>query len=537
MYEYGNIEDAKPGDIVERIKKGSSNEPYHQIGYLAVVGNDFPESEGCRPSLSKEWWKLVKTLAGSEAKVGDTVIFTKDSRFECLKQTIGQLGVVNELSNGIWIYTLDGLNPIGHYCGTQLEEFKVLRKAEPESTEKHNLAFYKRSGEPWTTQECENIVRYVGATYQISNENWGNLCPSRRYMFDDGTNRMYMANWYDQEEDSNFANCKQVAYEDISKTSHSEENTDTPRVAVVTVSVGGHPIGSRIVPTDVSNHSWKLADGSKPFTYGHAIGYNCEWEDTLTTCTNTVTDDISPATECSQPTPRVAVVTVNVGGHPVGSRIIPAYKNTTNYWILANNSSSKHYHHSLGGSCEWEDELVGSTWEQIDSSGPRNAGDITTISKISKNEHIHYYDSNSSLYKHFFKMFKKYNHLEATKPEPAAPCSQHDDIVDAISYITQTIPEEETMNKENITIAMTADEYAKYQKSNKLTKPKSQLETAPKWFTIWYGVNGNVDCQTTESPKKAKKALQHPSKLGFTFRSYLITESATTDIPVVSVEI
>ena len=90
---------------------------------------------------------------------------------------------------------------------------------------------------------------------------------------------------------------------------------------------------------------------------------------------------------------------------------------------------------------------------------------------------------------------------------------------------------------ENITIAMTADEYAKYQKSNKPTKPKSQLETAPKWFTIWYGVNGNVDCQTTESPNKAKKALQHPSKLGFTFRSYLITESATTDIPVVSMTV
>ena len=93
------------------------------------------------------------------------------------------------------------------------------------------------------------------------------------------------------------------------------------------------------------------------------------------------------------------------------------------------------------------------------------------------------------------------------------------------------------MNKENITIAMTADEYTKYKKSNKTSKPKTQLETAPKWFTIWYGVNGNVDCQTTESPKKAKKALQHPSKLGFTFRSYLITESATTDIPVVDVEI
>ena len=531
MYEYENIEDAKPGDIVERIKKGSSNEPYHQIGYLAVVGNDFPETEGCRPSLDPNWWKLVKTKPGSEAKVGDTVIRFKDGTRTC---PTGTVFTVLKIDHKALYYD----STLSAY----MNECKVLCKAEPISTEKRNLAFYKRSGEPWTNDELKQIAAYTGIKY------WGNINPNKKFVYDLGledTNESY-ANWADQNRD-NFANCKQVAYEDIFKTSHSEENTDTPRVAVVTVSVGGHPIGSRIVPTDVSNHSWKLADGSKPFTYCHTIGYNCEWEDILTTCTNTVTDDISPATECSQPTPRVAVVTVNAGGHPVGSRIIPVYKNTTNYgifknttyWILANNSSSKHYHHSLGGSCEWEDELVGSTWEQIDHSGVRNAGDITTISKISKNEHIHYYDSNSSLYSYFFRRFKKYNPLEAIKPEPAAPCSQHDDIVDAISYITQTIPEEETMNTttENITIAMTADEYAKYQKSNKLTKPKSQLETAPKWFTIWYGVNGNVDCQTTESPKKAKKALQHPSKLGFTFRSYLITESATTNIPVVNVTV
>lgn len=407
MYEYESIEKAKAGDVVERIKQGPSNEPYDQIGYLAVVGKDYPESEGCRPSLDPNWWKLVKTLPGSEAKVGDTVIFTKDSRFESIKQTIGQLGV-GELSNGMWLYHIDKHEPIVHYCGTQLNEFVVLCKAEPISTEKRNLAFYKHSGKPWTDEECENIVRYIGATTQVKNKDWGNPCPTRRYMFDDGSELFYMANWYDQEEESNFKNCKQVAYEDVFETPHAEENTAIPRVAIVTTDVSGHPVGSRIVPTDASNYNWKLADGSKSSTYCHSIGSSCEWEDTLTTHTDTVTfiplDEISPATPCSLPT-------------------------------------------------------------------------------------------------------------------------------------LNPIPEEEAMNKDNITIAMTADEYAKYQKSNKPTKPKSQLETASKWITIWYGVNGNVDCQTTESPKKAKKALQHPSKLGFTFRSYLITESATTDIPVVNVAI
>jgi len=400
-YETRPIEKAKAGDVVERIKQGPSNEPYDQIGYLAVVGNDFPESEGCRPSLEPNWWKLVKTLAGSEAKVGDTVIRIKGGTSTC---PTGAVFTVLKVYNGFLHYDSDLV--------AYTSECKVLCKAEPKPTEKRNLAFYKRSGEPWTNQECENIVRYVGAPYQISNNTWGNVRPTRRYMFDDGSELIYMANW-DAQEESNFKNCKQVAYEDVFETPHSVAEPDTPRVAVVTRHVSGHPVGSRIVPTDASNRHWKLADGSKSLAYAHNIGFNCEWEDTLTTRTDTVTfiplDETSPATPCSQPT-------------------------------------------------------------------------------------------------------------------------------------LNPIPEEETMPtmtpiKENITIAMTADEYAKYQKSSKTAKPKTQLETAPKWITKWFNQDGTEVQPTTESPKKAKKALQHPSKLGFTFRSYLITESATTNIPVVNVEI
>ncbi len=61
-------------------------------------------------------------------------------------------------------------------------------------------------------------------------------------------------------------------------------------------------------------------------------------------------------------------------------------------------------------------------------------------------------------------MFKKYKPLEAIKPEPATSCSQP---------TLNQIPEEETMNdlnKENITIAMIADEYAKHLKFNKTAK-------------------------------------------------------------------
>ena len=277
-----------------------------------------------------------------------------------------------------------------------------------------------------------------------------------------------------------FKNCKQLAYEDIFKTPHSEENTDTPRVAIVTRDVSGHPVGSRIVSTNTHKDLWKLLD--KPL--------------------------------------------------------------------------SSVYTHNIGCNCEWEDELVGSAWEQIDHSGARNAGDITTISKISKNAHIHYYDSNSSKYEYFFKVFKKYKPLEAAKPNPATPRVTVDyshNYNDCVSYTKnpfspatscsqptlKPIPEEETMNpiKENITIAMTADEYAKYQKSNKSTTIKTDLEQAPKWLTIWYDADEREIHQTTQSPKQARKALQKPDSLGHTFRSYLITKSASTAIPVVDIAI
>ena len=410
MYEYGNIENAKAGDVVEWVdttRHSSHNEggcPM-TLHKLYIVTNSIQNrilvttDVGCTDDTwLKDSFKLVKTKSGTEAKVGDTVIRFKGGTRTC---PTGTVFTVLEVGDNSLYYA--------HNLSAFTSECKVLCKAstakpEPISTEKRNLAFYKRSGEPWTNQECENIVRYVGSPYQINNKKWGNNRPTCKYWFDDGSKLFYMSDWYTQERQSNFKNCKQVAYEDVFKTPYLEE---TPRVAIVTKHVNGHPVGSRIVPTDASNCNWKLADGSKSSPYSHNIGSNCEWEDTLTTYTGTVTftplDETSSATICSQPTP--------------------------------------------------------------------------------------------------------------------------------------TIPEEEVMNTNNITIAMTADEYAKYQKSNKPTKPKTQLETAPKWFTLWYGANGHVDCQTTESPKKAKKALQHPSRLGFTFRSYLITESATTDIPVVNVEI
>ena len=65
----------------------------------------------------------------------------------------------------------------------------------------------------------------------------------------------------------------------------------------------------------------------------------------------------------------------------------------------------------------------------------------------------------------------------------------------------------------------------------------TDLENAPKWVTQWYNDEGNFLFTNNISPKKAKKQLQNPDYLGYTFRSYKIHASATTSIPVKDVEV
>lgn len=70
-------------------------------------------------------------------------------------------------------------------------------------------------------------------------------------------------------------------------------------------------------------------------------------------------------------------------------------------------------------------------------------------------------------------------------------------------------------------------------------KVKTDLQRAPKWITLWYNNEGTCVMQEMGmSPKKAKKELtSNPELLGYTFRSYMITESGTTDIPLKSIEV
>ena len=51
---------------------------------------------------------------------------------------------------------------------------------------------------------------------------------------------------------------------------------------------------------------------------------------------------------------RVAIVTKDVKGHPVGSRIIPSPSGKDDYWVLADGTSGREYGHMVGMGCEWE---------------------------------------------------------------------------------------------------------------------------------------------------------------------------------------
>lgn len=75
---------------------------------------------------------------------------------------------------------------------------------------KRNLAFYKKSGEPWTKAEYINIIKYVGDSCTTTNYNY-----SAKWCFDDGLQIDFMHTWDRQENHPNFKSCKQVAYEDI----------------------------------------------------------------------------------------------------------------------------------------------------------------------------------------------------------------------------------------------------------------------------------------------------------------------------------
>lgn len=76
-----------------------------------------------------------------------------------------------------------------------------------------NLAFYKRSGKPWTVQEYKKVVLYTEGV-----ESNATFLPhhriSKTYLYDTGGLVSFMYFWEEQD----IGSCTKVAYEDIFHT-------------------------------------------------------------------------------------------------------------------------------------------------------------------------------------------------------------------------------------------------------------------------------------------------------------------------------
>ena len=213
-YIYGDIQDAKPGDIVEFCpKSGKSHYAIERkrmtmnrlyiatkiggnYGHIWVTGNDGKSFDN-----SYDNWKLIKTKPGPEAKVGDTVIFIADDIGEVEKGKIYTCQKdVSETHKAGYIYW-DSKTERNRYAS----EFLVLCT---EKEQKQPIAYYKRSGEPWTDDDFDLINRYYNMF--IPTYNRKHIVYSSKYCFYSQINDSYSA-WSQQ----NIEGMKQVAFEDV----------------------------------------------------------------------------------------------------------------------------------------------------------------------------------------------------------------------------------------------------------------------------------------------------------------------------------
>ena len=140
MYKYLPIEQAKVGDIVEAVTTSLCKSYIKNSLYIIdkVYANAIDTLLGSKGSQNNGWdkamFKLVATKPGSQAKIGDTV---KPITGLCQPFTVTN-STSTHLQPGNW----------RRDCVAVLHKADELEQQEP--TTHRNLAFYKRSGEPWT---------------------------------------------------------------------------------------------------------------------------------------------------------------------------------------------------------------------------------------------------------------------------------------------------------------------------------------------------------------------------------------------------
>ena len=197
--------------------------------------------------------------------------------------------------------------------------------------------------------------------------------------------------------------------------------------------------------------------------------------------------------------------------------------------------------HGIVNGHSYSDEEIHSYYIRSDHTGfmPHSV-DISTYFKNKNYTEIYWVDGDFSFEKPETSVPSTNQNLAwAPEPLPAGtyevPLPTPDCIAKSFASTSTPILKETTMETP-ITVAMTAKEYAKYQKSeNTLVKEKTDLELSKKHLTQWYRPDGSkVSEPKMQTAKQAEKELQSPSRIGWTYRTYTLSASGTTDIPTKS---
>ena len=165
-------------------------------------------------------FKLVPIKPGNQAEIGDTVIPKNTPARSFIVTHVGDTHIQpgNWRKDCIVVICEDKKKELPLSIDQKDQDFLTsldyTEKTQP--IIRRNLAFYKRSGLPWTQEEYLKILFYTeGKTETI------HLTPRNKFIYDYGTTNSFQYDWCQQENHSNFALCKQIAYEDIFSTEYS----------------------------------------------------------------------------------------------------------------------------------------------------------------------------------------------------------------------------------------------------------------------------------------------------------------------------
>lgn len=148
-YQYGNIENAKSGDIIEY--QGISNDSFTKehlyiINFKDPIANDdrvFTNSGNSgTATIRSDVWKLILTKPGSEAKIGDSYIVTENPTYTSFNYyKVGSIHTVTKFAGadnaGVWD------NPKNHGSHYKKHIRVLYKEDEKSSTPKEYQPKYK----------------------------------------------------------------------------------------------------------------------------------------------------------------------------------------------------------------------------------------------------------------------------------------------------------------------------------------------------------------------------------------------------------